>query len=486
MNGDQGFSNFDQFGMSSMYPQQTMNQPNMNQPNMNQTNMNQPNMNQPNMNQPNMNQQMQYNPNMNQNQQNNLYTVNNIHNKMTSQMTSQMTPNSNDLSMRLASMQKERGQNFRMGGRGGTISNIQNNNNDCSSSNGIDHQALLHMSVDDIESQIRKELSNSDIKLSNVELSENDDENDDENDNDDNDDDNNDNNDNDRTRKLLNIIQQMKKDNKKDNKKENKKDNKKESSSESSSDSSLESSSEEEIKKKPNKLSNRETNKSVKFKNEEKSFLIDITSNEKDPKYYSDYMINFNKPYTNITIDNIKLNDKLIFNPKITNNNNELKIICGTELRDIQLDEDYYSLDDILEGITENLSDINISIMLNDDGHVEIVNNEGEKFNMICGSKSFGKFIGFTEEKYEGLSNYVAEATPELNLNEIFIFFPNLDKVNPIFSLNQNQEIKCLTKLKPITNLKSLIVQFKKSSDPTKKDFIMFESKPELSLEVTE
>jgi len=186
----------------------------------------------------------------------------------------------------------------------------------------------------------------------------------------------------------------------------------------------------------------------------------------------------------NITINNIKLNDKLIFNQKITNNNNELKIICGTEIRDIQLDEDYYTLNDIIEGITENLSDINISIILNDDGYTEIINNEGENFNMICGTKSFGKLLGFTEEKYEGLSNYVAEETPELNLNEIFIFFPNIDKVNPIFSINQNQEIKCLTRLKPIANLKSLIVQFKKSSDPTKKDFITLQTKPKLSLEL--
>ena len=93
--------------------------------------------------------------------------------------------------------------------------------------------------------------------------------------------------------------------------------------------------------------------------------------------------------------------------------------------------------------------------------------------------------MGFLGEKYTNSSSYIAEELPSLNLNEIFIFFPNLDKTKPIFSINQNQEIKMLTKLKPITNLKALIVQFKKSSDPTKKDFVCFEEKPELSIEIS-
>jgi hypothetical protein len=104
---------------------------------------------------------------------------------------------------------------------------------------------------------------------------------------------------------------------------------------------------------------------------------------------------------------------------------------------------------------------------------------------MYCGSKSFGRLLGFNEEKYTNATSYIAEELPSLNLNEIFVFFPNLDKTKPIFSINQNQEIKMLTKLKPITNIKSLIVQFKKSSDPTKKDFVYFEEKPQISLEIS-
>ena len=103
---------------------------------------------------------------------------------------------------------------------------------------------------------------------------------------------------------------------------------------------------------------------------------------------------------------------------------------------------------------------------------------------MICGSKSFGKYLGFTQEKYNSASSYIAEEIPELNLNVIYIYFPNLDKNNPIFSINSNQEITCLTRLKPISTLKSLIVQFKKTKDPTKKDFISFEDKPKLNLEI--
>lgn len=152
---------------------------------------------------------MQYNPNYN-----NMNTVNNIHNKI--------SHNSNDLSVRLASMQKERGQNFRMGGRGGTISNNQNSNNDCSiSSGGIDHQALLLMSVDDIDSEIRRELSKSDIKLSNVESeSESDHE-------------------MDNTTRILNRIQEMKNQNKSKSKSKSK--SKKESESESDSESKTKS-----------------------------------------------------------------------------------------------------------------------------------------------------------------------------------------------------------------------------------------------------
>ena len=104
---------------------------------------------------------------------------------------------------------------------------------------------------------------------------------------------------------------------------------------------------------------------------------------------------------------------------------------------------------------------------------------------MFCGPNSFGKYLGFIQEKYESSTSYIAEELPELNLNEIFIFFPNLDKSNPIFSINQDQEIKLLKNLQTISNLKSLIVQFKKSLNPTKKDFITFNEKPQIDLEIS-
>jgi hypothetical protein len=450
--------------------------------------------------------------------------------------------NMNDMLMNRGYQQRnnsnKQNQNFSMGGREGTNADLENRvstmRNHVANSIGLDPQALLHMTPEEIEKQIKNQKNkNSNNNLPSYQKKQyikknNNDYNDNDNisDNDDNDNDNdNDNDDNDdKKTRLLKMLIDMKKNNmnKKNGLKKAVKNYKSQSESESESEPNTETDSDIDTKKSKKNKKNKnvkftkdtkfndklnksnKSDKNLKQNNKKKiesesdsesesgsqsnsesdspeetkknikksvqkqikrqNVKIEISPSDENIKYYSDFMIDFgnkyNTIYKNITNMKLKIN-KLNIIPEIKEPYNKLNIIIGNQTKKIELEDGVYPLNDLVDGISENLEDVNIVCKVDKKGRVIIENTDGNDFKIECGNESFGKFLGFTESNYENSSKYISESPSLLNKQDIYLFFTNLSS-KPIYKIDSDNNITQLIKLdKIIKELDCLIIQIK-------------------------
>ena len=442
---------------------------------------------------------------------------------------------------------KTNNQNFSMSGKSGkngTNKNLENKvnqmRNHIATNIGLDPQALLHMSSEDIEAHIKKQAKKPNktnkYESESVESSESD---------------NNNSEDEkeDKKARLLKMLIDMKKNNSNKTKglkkavdkikKKNK--NKKDSStdsSESSEEQSDESVDEKSTTKSTNKSSNKtdktdktdKTKKNVKFaekieehqsdksddstdsdiKKSSKTKKINITKKQSaakikkekcsikispdessdgkdlDSKYYSDFMIDlkhkFDRNYTNLSNISLKIKKLESIQPEITESCNKLNIIIGNETKKIELDNGFYSLDDLVEGISENLEDVNIVCKRDKKGRVIIENTESDDFIIDCSEDSFGKYLGFVEDRYENSSKYVSEESSMLLNDSIYIYFPNIIPNKPFCKIDSEKNIKLLYPKQTIEEIDCLIIQIKNSETEEEIDFHNFTNKFEFEL----
>ena len=228
------------------------------------------------------------------------------------------------------------------------------------------------------------------------------------------------------------------------------------------------------LKNKYNKVStttntsnkNKTNQQKKKVEKSRETITIDIKQDDDlDDKFYSDFMIDFNEKYSRTykNITNLKFKIKTLPNlkPFIDETCNKLKIIIGNETKKIELDDGYYELDELLEGITENLEDVNIICKKDKKGRIIFENTNKEDFEIDCEDCSFGKYLGFTEEKYETETKYISETTSPLAINKIYLYFPNISEqsfcvINNDKKINMNYEQE-----NPIAELDCLIIQIK-------------------------
>jgi hypothetical protein len=183
-----------------------------------------------------------------------------------------------------------------------------------------------------------------------------------------------------------------------------------------------------------------------------------------------DFKKNFDTIYKNITNIKLKVNN-INITPEIKEPYNKLNIIIGDQTKKIELEDGVYPLDDLIEGITENLEDVNIICKVDKKGRVIIENTNDEDFKIECGEESFGRFLGFTETEYENSSKYVSESCSPLYISNIFVSFTNIN-TKPLYKINTEGDITQLIELdKPITELDCLIIQIKDTPTPEEEDF---------------
>jgi hypothetical protein len=209
--------------------------------------------------------------------------------------------------------------------------------------------------------------------------------------------------------------------------------------------------------------------------NDKKEIIIDISpSQEEDPMFYSDYIIDFNERdntiYNSISNLEIIVNEFKRFYPYINNSCNKLSIISDSKTKDIELDEDTYELEDILDGLTENLEDVSIECKLNDDGYVVIENTSDDIFEINGETESFLSLLGFENKVYKDASSYTAENLSAFNIEKVYVYIPNIDKSKPICSINYDLEVEMIYNSdKVISKLDCVIIQIKDEMTPENK-----------------
>ncbi len=182
---------------------------------------------------------------------------------------------------------------------------------------------------------------------------------------------------------------------------------------------------------KNSKSVNSANNKANNGKKSREQITIDVIQDkELDAKYYSDFMIDFNEKFdrTYKNISNIQLKIKTLpeLQPKINDTCNKLKIIVNSNIKNIQLEEGYYTLEEIIEGITENLSDVNIICRKDKKNRVIFESTIGENFEIDCQEDSLAKYLGFVDLDYNSDTKYISETPSALANDKIFVFFPNI------------------------------------------------------------
>ena len=169
----------------------------------------------------------------------------------------------------------------------------------------------------------------------------------------------------------------------------------------------------------------------------------------------------FDRTYKNVSNIKIKVKTLPDIKPYIDETCNKLKIISKNETKTVELEDGYYGLDELIEGITENLEDVNIKCRKDKKNRVIFENTDEDEFEIDCEDCSFGKYLGFVEEKYESESKYISEETSLLALDKIFVYLVNISP-DTFCTISNNKKIVMNYKQdNTIEELDCLIVQIK-------------------------
>lgn len=211
--------------------------------------------------------------------------------------------------------------------------------------------------------------------------------------------------------------------------------------------------------------------------NETEYFDVDC-SNYSTPEYYHDYLIEFEKPYknvTNITIDIDK--SRIPIRPHITDDANILVIGYDDTETTISPDNGDYLITDIIDGLNSELESGGIVSKIDSKGRV-IIERKSGPFTLDFKGKMFGKLLGFQEDIYENKSKYVSENSNALEQKSIYMFIPNITS-EPFCRIDNDGDIKQMFKLKsPIDILESLIINFRNSENSDENDMYEFYGTP--------
>jgi hypothetical protein len=210
-------------------------------------------------------------------------------------------------------------------------------------------------------------------------------------------------------------------------------------------------------------------------------YTIKIKPDEDEPEYFNDYMIEFNKsPYrtyknvTDIKITNSSM-PKLI--PKINDTCNSFKISVGDEIKAIELAEDDYTLNEIVDGINDSLESVGIVCKVDKKGKVIIEQTDGDEFELDCSENSFAPFLGFTSSEYTGKSKYTSEESNKFEIKQIYLYISNVSK-EPFAKIDREGKLTQLYNLSnKIDLLDYVVIQFRNSITADETDLYKFGGK---------
>lgn len=199
---------------------------------------------------------------------------------------------------------------------------------------------------------------------------------------------------------------------------------------------------------------------------DEQNNIISKKSNEKnnttftincetftEPEYYNDYLIEFKNNIKNvkqIEFYNYTFPNKTFI---INSSNNIFEFTYQDKIMVIELDEESYTIDELIKTIQTALNDAHINIKFKkNDGYIIISNNN--IFSIINNDKSFLKELGFTEDLYEKRNTY----TSKYKYNTINVYFKNISD-ECLFKIDLDKKIPIKISIDKI-DIQEIIIQF--------------------------
>ena len=406
-------------------------------------------------------------------------------------------------------------QNFQMGGGQGNneLHDIAQSNNDLAKSIasgiGINPQALLNMSSDEMAKMITTQsyIKSHEKQKKHRKMSHRDSDDDSENSSDDNDK-------SDRLQDAKSIVKsllQIKNKNEKNKHALNeaventlkKMNNKKQQKNSSDDDSDKESERKYEKNTKNTLEKNHEKNqdrnqvvkpkKNVRFDNDvkQKESIIKkiVLSDPKELGYdkdsYNNYMIEFENDLKNVKEIKLK-NINISLSPILDNTCNTVKV-CNNKMKIIEFTDGKYTADEIIELYNQQFESFDWNIIVSiDDNRFVFENTDGETFSLDFTENSIGKHLGFDKENYDDESKYIAENVHAFNTSNIYLFVNNISKTDPFAIINEDCSFEQKIFNNETSRLPCLIIQFRKYKDSDMdKDLIEFDNTHEIEFEIS-
>jgi hypothetical protein len=112
----------------------------------------------------------------------------------------------------------------------------------------------------------------------------------------------------------------------------------------------------------------------------------------------------------------------------ITNLNNKLSLKKNnTELQILEIPDNIYNSDALIDTIDKMLLQFNLTIKIDTYNKIIIKSTNSEQFSMVDDDDSVLNILGFTKKIYEGLTSYRSETTHKITTNNmVYLFITNI------------------------------------------------------------
>lgn len=169
------------------------------------------------------------------------------------------------------------------------------------------------------------------------------------------------------------------------------------------------------------------------------------------------YKINFDKTYVSIKKIIMRSYDIPKCENNVTKYSNSFKLSFNDEPKGFTLEHNNYNIQELLETIQEYYKDIgeNLDVYVKDD-KVVMKHNENKSFEILCEDNNINYLLGFCKNKYRDCSMYIAETSPNLSTNVVYLFINNINAEQPFAIINldddEHQEFMIEKQIDKITN----------------------------------
>jgi hypothetical protein len=190
----------------------------------------------------------------------------------------------------------------------------------------------------------------------------------------------------------------------------------------------------------------------------------------------NDYVVTLPSTYKNVNRVELVSADVPKGDKNITTCNNVFSYRINNKTETIEIDEDDYGIDDLLEVLKDELDSLGDSIEITpEDDRITISNSNNDDFDILVVPRSINKILGFTKKSYYGKSSYTGEMDYNIDADhQVYLFMEDISET-PITELNlgKTDKVNNIVKTVDIPSLNKLHIKFKVNTNP--KDNILYD-----------